>query len=60
MGEVVAFEITDPEMAPERIDGSVVPGVTDVVIFSNVCLTSANVGVIALKGVDNEGFSKSL
>lgn len=57
MGEVVAFEIIDPEAAPEGFNGSVVPGVTDGVVFSNVCLISAKVVGIDLEDIDNEGLS---
>lgn len=57
MGEVVAFEIIDPAAAPEEFNGNVVPGVTDVVVFSNACLMSAKVVGIDLEDIDNEGLS---
>lgn len=55
--EVVAFEITDSEVATEGFDGSVVPGVIDVVVFPNICLMSTKVVGIDLEDIDNEGLS---
>lgn len=55
MGEAAAFEMIDYEVASEIFDGSVVPGVTDVVVFSNVCLMSAKVTGIDFEDIDNEG-----
>lgn len=57
MGEAAAFEMIDSEAASEIFDGSVVPGVTDVVVFSNVCLMSAKVIGIDFEDIDNEGLS---
>lgn len=57
MGELVASESIDPEVATEGFSVSLVPGVTDVAVFSNVCLMSANVIGIDLEDIDDEGLS---
>ena len=54
MGEVAAFEMIYSEAATEIFDLSVVPGVTVVVVFSNVCLKSAKV-----TGIDFEYIKQS-
>lgn len=57
MGEVVAFEIIEPEAAPEGFDGNIVPRVIVVVVFSNVCLKSTKMVGTDLEDIDNEGLS---
>lgn len=57
MGEVVFFEIIDPEVAQEGFDGSVVTGVTNMLVLPNVCLMSTKVVGIVLEDIDNEGLS---
>lgn len=57
MGEVVAFEIIEPEAAPEGFDGNIVPRVIVVVVFSNVCLMSTKMVGTDLEDIDNEGLS---
>ena len=57
MGVVVAFEIIDPEVAPEGFDGGAVLGVTEEVVFSNICLMSTEVVGIDREDIDNEGLS---
>lgn len=57
MGEVVAFEIIEPEAAPERFDGNIVPRVIVVIVFSNVCLMSTKMVGTDLEDIDNEGLS---
>lgn len=55
--ELVASESIDPEVAPEGFHASVVPGVTDVAVFSNVCLISAKVMGVDLEDIGDEGLS---
>lgn len=55
MDELAASESTDPEVAPEGVHASVLPGVTGVAVFSSVCLMSAK--VIDLEDVGDEGLS---
>lgn len=57
MGEVVAFEIIEPEAAPEGFDGNIVPRVIVVIVFSNVCLMSTKMVGTDLEDIDNEGLS---
>lgn len=52
MGEVVVLEIK------EGLGGTVLPGVINVVVLSNVCLISCQLVGRALKDVDNEGLSE--
>lgn len=57
MDELAASESTDPEVAPEGVHASVLPGVTGVVVFSSVCLMSAKVIGVDLEDVVDEGLS---
>ena len=57
MGELVASESIDLEVTPEGFHVSVVPGVTDVAVFSNVCLVSAKVIGVDLEDIGDERLS---